>query len=129
MSANLDRLKGVYAAFAKGDVQGVLGAMHDRIEWREPASLPYEDQIGPQAVAENIFGRVLQDVTGFTVSPEEFVDGGDTIVSIGTYRGQGAKTGMAFETPFVHVWKFQNGKLSYFRTYTDTKVWVDALGV
>ena len=70
MSANLDRLKGVYAAFAKGDVQAVLGAMHDRIEWREPASLPYQDQIGPQAVAENIFGRVLQDVTGFTVSPK-----------------------------------------------------------
>jgi hypothetical protein len=37
MSANLDRLKGVYEAFAKGDVQAVLGAMHDRIEWREPA--------------------------------------------------------------------------------------------
>ena len=78
MSANLERLKGLYEAFAKGDVQAVLGAMHDRIEWREPASLPYQDQIGPQAVAENIFGRVLQDVTGFTVAPEEFVDGGDT---------------------------------------------------
>jgi ketosteroid isomerase-like protein len=129
MSANLDRLKAVYEAFATGDVAAVLGAMHDRIDWREPASLPYQSQVGPQAVAENIFRRVLQDVTGFTVAPEEYVDGGDTIVTIGTYRGRGAKTGLTLDTPFVHVWKFQDGKLSYFRTYTDTKAWLDVLRV
>jgi len=129
MSANLDRLKGLYEAFAKGDVTAVLGAMDDRIEWREPDSLPYEDQVGPQAVAENIFARVMQDVNGFTVAPDEFVDGGDTIACTGTYSGRGAKTGLSFSTPFVHVWKFRNDKIVYFRTYTDTKVWADVLGV
>lgn len=126
--SNLQTLKGLYAAFAKGDVPAILGAMHDQIEWQEPESLPYKNQVGPQAVGQNIFGRVLQDVAGFTVTPEEFVDGGDVIVSLGRYRGTGAKTGMALDTPFVHVWRFKDGKLSYFRTYTDTKQWLDAIG-
>jgi len=129
MSANLDRLKALYDAFAKGDVAAVLGAMDDRIEWREPDSLPYEDQVGPQQVAENIFARVVQDVNGFTVTPEEFIDGGDTIACTGRYRGRGAKTGLSFDTPFVHVWKFRHEKIVYFRTYTDTKVWAEVLGV
>jgi ketosteroid isomerase-like protein len=129
MSANLDRLKGLYDAFAKGDVATVLGTMDDRIEWREPESMPYGDQVGPQAVAENVFARVLQDVNEFVVAPEEFVDGGETIAVVGTYSGRGAKTGQRFSTPFVHVWRFRAGKIVYFRTYTDTKVWVDALGI
>ena len=129
MSANLQQLKALYGAFAKGDVPTVLGLMDDRIEWNEPASLPYENQVGPQAIAENIFGKVIQDVSDFSVVPEEFVDGGDTIVTLGTYRGRGTKTGMSIETPFAHVWRFRNGKISFFRTHTDTKIWTDALGV
>ena len=129
MSANLDQLKRLYDAFARGDVASVLGVMDDRIEWREPDSLPYEDQVGPQAVAENIFARVLQDVNEFVVTPEEFVDGDETIACTGRYSGRGAKTGLSFNTPFVHVWKFRNGKIVYFRTYTDTKVWADVLGI
>ena len=128
MSANLDRLERLYDALAKGDVAGVLGVMDERIEWREPESMPYEDQVGPQAVAENVFARILQDVNDFSVTPEEFVDGDGTIACIGRYSGRGAKTGLAFDTPFVHIWKFRDGKIVYFRTYTDTKVWTDVLG-
>ena len=70
----------------------------------------------------------MQDVTSLTVAPEEVVDVGDTIVTLGRYRGTGVKTGISFETAFVRVWRFKNGKASYFRTYTDTKVWAAAVG-
>jgi hypothetical protein len=54
-------------------------------------------------VAENVFARVMQDVTDFAVTPEEFVDGGETIACTGRYSGRGAKTGLSFDTPFVHL--------------------------
>ena len=118
----------MYDAFAKGDVQAVLAAMHDDVQWHEPESLPYGNQVGPQAVAQNIFAKVLEDISGFAAAPQEFVDGGDIVVSIGTYSGQGARTGKRFDMPFVHVWRFRDGKISGFRTYTDTKLWLEALG-
>jgi hypothetical protein len=128
MAGNLETLKALYGAFAKGDVPAVLGMMDEKIEWREPASLPFEDQIGPGAVAENIFGPVVQQIADFSVTPEEYLGDGDTIVALGRYGGKGAKNGVALDTPFAHRWTFRGGKVASFYTYTDTKAWLDTLG-
>ena len=91
MASNVDVVKGVYESFGKGDVGALLGAFDEKIDWREPDSLPYENQIGPQAVGENVFGRVLSDIQNFSVTPREIVDGGDTVVGIGVYKGTGCE--------------------------------------
>ena len=49
MGNNADAVRGVYEAFANGDVTAVLAAMDDKIDWQEPASVPFENQVGPQA--------------------------------------------------------------------------------
>jgi ketosteroid isomerase-like protein len=128
MASNSEVIKRLYESFAKGDIGAVLGVLDENVDWQEPASLPFENQIGPQAVAENIFGRVVQLVPNFTVIPSEVHDAGDVVFGIGTYRGTGAATGKDFEAAFVHVWRLKNGKISGFRTFTDTHVWLEALG-
>lgn len=130
MGSNADTVRRVYDAFAKGDVPAVLGAMDDKIDWQEPDSLPYDNQIGPQAVAENIFGPVVTQLEGFSVTPHDIVDGGDIVCAIGVYSGRGAQTGTDLNADFVHVWRFgPDGKITGFRTYTDTHLWRQALGV
>jgi len=130
MGSNVNTVKRVYEAFGKGDVPTVLGAMDDKIDWQEPTSLPFENQVGPQAVAENIFGPVVSLLDGFSVEPGEIVDGGDIVCALGTYKGTGAKTGTELNAEFVHVWRFgSDGKITGFRTYTDTHLWRQALGV
>ena len=130
MGANADTARRVYGAFAQGDVATVLGAMDDKIDWQEPASLPFDSQIGPQAVAENLFTPLLEQTEGFTVTPKEIVDGGDIVCAIGLYGGKGAKTGIELNADFVHVWRFgPTGKITGFRTYTDTYVWREVLGI
>jgi ketosteroid isomerase-like protein len=130
MGNNPDTVRGVYDAFAKGDVAAVLAAMDAKIDWQEPASLPFENQVGPDAVAENIFGPVVSQIGGFTVTVNEIVDGGDIVCTIGVYGGTGAKTGTELNAEFVHVWRFgPDGKITGFRTYTDTHLWRQALGV
>ena len=58
MGANVDALRKLYDAFGKGDVATVLGAMDEKIDWQEPTGLPFENQVGPQSIAENICGPV-----------------------------------------------------------------------
>jgi ketosteroid isomerase-like protein len=70
----------------------------------------------------------VQLVHNFSVTPSEIHDAGDVVFGIGTYRGTGAATGNDFEAAFVHVWRLKNGKISGFRTFTDTHVWLEALG-
>lgn len=129
MGANQDTLRKLYDAFGTGDVATVLGAMDDKIDWQEPTGLPFDNQVGPQAVAENIFGPVTTQLEGFSVTPEEFIDGGDVIASVGRYRGKGSANGVDLDAEFVHVWRFgPDGKITGFRTYTDTHLWRQALG-
>jgi ketosteroid isomerase-like protein len=130
MGNNVDTVRGLYESFSKGDAATVLGAMDDQIHWEEPASVPFENQIGPQAVAENIFGPVTEQIEGFTGTPSEIVDGGDVVCVMGVYSGTGVKTSVELDAEFVHVWRFgPNGKITGFRSYTDTHLWRQTLGV
>ena len=129
MAANTDALRKLYDAFGRGDVAAVLGAMDEKIDWQEPTGLPFENQVGPQAIAENIFGPVTTQLEGFSVTPDEIIDGGDIVAVTGTYRGKGAANGVGLDAEFVHVWRFgPDGKIMGFRTYTDTHLWRQALG-
>ena len=128
MGTNAKTAQGVYDAFAKGDVPAVLGAMDPKIDWREPVSLPFDDQVGPEAVAENTFGAVFAQFDTFSVDPTEIFDAGDVVFATGVYRGV-TKSGRTLEADFAHIWRFgADGKITGFRTYTDTHLWLEALG-
>lgn len=130
MGANAERARAMYDAFAAGDVTSVLAAFDDEIDWQEPDGLPFENQVGPQAVAENIFGPLLAQVDNFRLDVRELADSGDIVTAIGTYHGEGVSNGVELDAEFVHVLRYgSDGKLTGFRTYTDTHLWRQALGL
>ncbi len=119
--SNLNLIQGAYDAFAKGDVPGVLGVMDANIAWTEAEGFPLGGTYnGPQAVLEGVFMRLGTEYEGFAAVPAEFIDGGDTIVGLGTYSGTYKATGKSFQADFAHVWKLQDGKVIRFVQYTDT---------
>ena len=129
MSMSGDIVKGIYAAFARGDVPAVLGAFDPAIQWNEAENFLYADgnpYAGPMAVAQGVFQRLVADVDGFTVVPENFVDGGDTVVVEGRYRGTMKKTQAKVDAQFAHVWRIRDGKVIRFQQYTDTEQWARA---
>ena len=132
MSTGVDVVKGIDEAFGKGDVAAVLGAFDASIEWREADNLLYADgnpYIGPQAVAQGVFQRVVTDADGFNLAIENIIDGGDTVVAQGRYRGTMKKTGTPIDAQFAHVWHVRDGKVVRFQQYTDTRQWAQAAGV
>jgi len=127
---NIQIIRGLYEAFVKGDVPAVLGQMDPGIEWNEAENFIYADRnpyIGPQAVLEGVFMRLGTEWEGFTVSPAEILDAGDTIVAQGFYSGKVKSTGRTVRAQFAHVWQIRNGKVMRFQQYTDTKQFADAI--
>jgi len=119
--SNIDSIKQVYQAFAKGDVPTVLGALSPEIDWTEAEGFPYAGTYhGPRAVLEGVFMRLGSEWNGFAAIPDEFIDGGDTVVVLGKYSGTYKKTGKSFQANFAHVWKLQDGKAIRFIQYVDT---------
>ena len=118
---NIEFVKGLYAAFGRGDVPAVLAGFADDIEWHEAEGMPYGGLYrGGEAVLQNVFGPIATDVEGFAAMPEEFVGSGDTVAVVGRYTGIGKVTGKTLDLPVVHVWDIRDGKLTRFRQFIDT---------
>lgn len=120
---NAQLVRKLYDAFAAGDAGTVLAALHPQIEWREAESFVYADRnpyIGPQAVAEGVFTRLMTEWDGFAVRPERIVDGGDTVLATGRYTGAYRANGKRVDAQFAHVWTVRDGRVTAFQQYTDT---------
>ena len=129
--SNADVIRGVYAAFQKGDIPAVLAAMAPDIVWNEAENFPYADRnpyVGPEAVLNGVFARLGGEWNGFSVKEDELIDAGDTIVTLGRYGGAPKATGRNIDAQFAHVWRFRNGKIVGFQQYTDTLQTTRAMG-
>jgi ketosteroid isomerase-like protein len=104
--SNADIIRGVYAAFAKGDIPNVLGAMAPDIIWNEAENFPYADHnpyIGPNAILEGVFARIGAEWENFAVKPEEIIESRDTIIMLGRYGGVFKATGKSINLQVAHV--------------------------
>jgi uncharacterized protein len=123
MESQSDIIRGMYEAFARGDVPGVMSNLAPDLVWNEAENFVYADRnpyLGPQAVLDGIFMRLATEWNAFSVAPEEILESGDTVVARGRYRATYKATGVAVDAQFVHVWKMRNGQAVMFQEYTDT---------
>jgi uncharacterized protein len=121
-------IKSLYAAFARGDIPSVLGAMHSSFSWTEPEGNPYAGTyVGPDAVLQGVFMKLGTDWDGFAVVPQEYIAQGDTVVTLGEMSATRKATGKSFKSPFVHIWKFSADRLQSFSALMDTWVYQRAL--
>jgi uncharacterized protein len=125
---SVEVVRGLYDAFGRGDLADALGAMADDIKWYEAEGMPYGGLYhGGEAVAQNVFGPITQDIPNFAVTPEEFVASGDTVAVVVRYTGTGKDTGKELDLPAVHVWEVRNGKLTQFRQFVDTAKFLEVV--
>lgn len=121
MSDNVEVVRGLYTAFARGDAASVMAALSADIVWTEADGFPYAGTYkGPDAVLKNVFMRLAMEWEGYSAVADEFVAQGDVVVALGRYGGKYRATGKSFSAPYAHVWTLRDGKAVRFRQYTDT---------
>lgn len=128
---NGEIIRGLYDAFATGNVPAVLAAFDENISWTEAEGFMYAGTFnGPTGVLSGVFMRLGTEWEGFSAVPDKIVDGGDgDVVSIGTYSGKYLRTGKSTTVPFAHEWELRDGKIVKFRQHTDTAVIARDLGL
>lgn len=128
---NANTVRGMYEAFGRGDIPSVLAALDPEVEWREAENFIYSQgnpYVGPEAVLEGVFMRLGSEWDGFTVSPKEVLDAGDTVIGHGYYSGTYRKSGKHVRAQFAHFFSFRDGKVIKFQQYTDTAQFLQAVG-
>lgn len=120
---NTRLIQSIYEALARGDAASVLGAFDANVVWSEAENYEYADgnpYVGPQRIAEGVFGRLMTEWDGFSVTPQQFVGEGEVVVTTGRYRGTYKATGTPVDAQFVHLWTVRGEKAVAFQQYTDT---------
>jgi ketosteroid isomerase-like protein len=62
----------------------------------------------------------MAEWTSFSLVPTEFISEGETVVSLGDFKGVHGATGNACQARYAHVWTVKDGKIARFRQYIDT---------
>lgn len=120
-----------YELYARKDVAGVLGLLHPEIVMHAAENFIYADgspYTGVGSIRDGIFGRVAADWDGFSAIPEEILGADDVVIARGRYRGTYKATGTSINAEFVHVFRFKDGRVSDWQSYTDTAQFKEAVG-
>ena len=122
--SNTDAAKAAYDAFGRGDLEALEFA--DDVVWVTSDELPLGGEVsGRDAVLGN-FAQIPNYWSEFSVTPERFVEDGDTVVVTGTQKATGK--GGSFEAPFAHVLEYRDGKAVRGEFFGDTAKALKALG-
>jgi uncharacterized protein len=117
--SNLDTARSAYEAFGRGDLAALQEDFAEDAVWVTSDELPLGGETqGRDAIMGN-FAQIPNYWSSFSVEPSEFIDGGDTVVVLGTQRA--ANDNGSFESPFAHVLKYDgDGKVVRGEFYADS---------
>jgi hypothetical protein len=125
---NVEIVNAFHDAIAHGEVDAALAYLADDVAWTEAEGFPYAGtKVGPQAVKEEVFGRLRAEWDPFVLDRDEILDAGGTVVGVGTYSGTYKATGRSMRARVVHVWKLRDGKVTAFEQFVDTLKVAEAL--
>jgi ketosteroid isomerase-like protein len=121
--ANVQKLKDMYAAFGRGDINTILDNVSEDVTWGTESvaqEVPwYRLRNGREGVGD-FFATLAREVDFTTFDPMLFVAGDDTVlvhVNIG-YKIR--KNGNEGTVGSIHEFKVEDGLVRSFRAYEDT---------
>ena len=128
MSENKTLIQNLYVAFSKGDMPTILSSFADDISWTEADGFPYAGTyIGADDILSGVFMRIAGDWDGWSATPHEHIEEGNTVITLGEYSGTCKATGKSMKVPLVHVWRLETGKIQSFVQHTDTALVREAM--
>lgn len=133
-AANIETVKGIYAAFGKGDVQAILACIDENVEWEfgypHHADIPWlKSGRGHQQVLAFLGALSGFDMKRFDVVA--FMGDGPWVVALVSLLLVDKTTGKTIDEPCEpHVWKLgANGKVTHMRHAADSRSHARVAGV
>ncbi len=118
---NLDVVRSVYAAFGRGDVEGIVSQLDPQVSWRTPGApdLPTGGLRQGVAAVREFFGLLVNTFDFGEFQPNDFLAAGDKVVVLGTSREGPKGSGRLVDFRWVHVFTFRNGRIVAFEEPAD----------
>ena len=119
---NIEIVKGMYEAFGRGDIAGLVNALSEDIKWVTPGApaVPYAGSFSGRDRVVRFFEDLDQTTHLDPFMPDQYLEQGDTVVTLGSYTGKAKTSRKPFKSSWSMVFKLRNGKVASFEEHTDT---------
>jgi uncharacterized protein len=116
---NVERVRGGYEAFARGDVDAVLELLAPDVDWHPAiaAILGVETLRGREAVRRFLSRDLFEGFDRFRADPLSFEDLGDFVLVMVRYTGRGEGSGIELDQRFATLYEIRNGQTVTMRDY------------
>jgi ketosteroid isomerase-like protein len=130
VGGNLELVRNTYDAFARGDLDTVLAAFAEDIEWIETDGyFAGAGGVRGRAAVAAVFAEYPKFWSEFSVTPERYLEAGDEwVVVTGSQRGIAKATGREYRGRVCNFWRIREGKAVRLEIYTDTALMWKAFG-
>ncbi len=119
MGTAVETVRKFYEAVSAGNAPVALGLLADDIEWITMWHYKVDGR-GPQKVAEGLLMPLMKEWREFKLVPSEYIEDGDTVVSLGNFIATHGSSGRNVDARYAHVWTVVEGRIKRFRQYIDT---------
>jgi len=128
-SQNIKIVNKLYEARARNDEETVFSILDPTLVLEIMEGFPYGGVYYGYKGMNEFFTLFLQSFESWCAEPEELLDAGENVVSLGHYHGVVKNTGIKTITRFAHIISLHGGKVVRMRQYADTLKVSLALGV
>jgi ketosteroid isomerase-like protein len=122
---NVEVVRKGFTAWERGDLEGLLATFDDNVITR-PIIGP--ERHGPEGVLE-ITADWIEGFEEFTMTAEEFIDGGDGIVVRVRQEAREASAGVPVQATFWFVYFLRDGKVFHFEMFRDRAQALETVGL
>jgi ketosteroid isomerase-like protein len=121
-----DLIRGLYAAFGRGDVPAVLALLDEDIEWPAPANLPHGGDFRGREAFGGFFQGIGERWEPLEVDLEALVSSGDRVVALVRAHGRLRATGEEAAYSAAHAWRIADGTPVRFYEYVNAPLTLPA---
>ena len=120
MSAeNVDTVRAMYAAYARGDFATGLSCLDPDIEFSQPEDEPGGGTYHGHEGVIQAFAQWTGAWNDYRVEVDELSDLGANVLARTRHLGRGKDSGVAVEMQIFQLWTLHNGKVVRARMYYD----------
>jgi ketosteroid isomerase-like protein len=128
-SGNSELVKRGYAAWNRGDIEGVLSFLDPQIEWRGYTHIPESGTLEGRDEVKAWLERFLDAWEQLEIEVTELIDAGEQVVALVRFRGSGKGSGVPVEGGTdAHVWTVRDGRIVAVTLYQGTREALKAIG-
>ena len=117
--ADLETIRGSYAALNRGEIDSALDALHRDAVWRESPEVPGGEVFEGRAAIEQFLRGYLEQWDVFHQEVESTLRRGDRVLVIIHLTAIGRERGAEVNVRYAHLWTLRDGRGGEVDAYYD----------